>query len=129
MSNVQEIEDAIRQLTPSELAQLRDLVLELEREQTRAESSNLGNRKAENEIQKLINRSLEQAKLLQETLIERDAAISSSAIQTSSPAHSHSIVQPAKYSALADWVAAFRRWDETHQDVVAIADDSRDSIY
>ena len=39
------------------------------------------------------------------------------------------VIQPAKYTSIDDWLTAFRKWGESHKDITAIADDSRESIY
>jgi Arc/MetJ-type ribon-helix-helix transcriptional regulator len=40
-----------------------------------------------------------------------------------------SVIQPARIQNREEWLVAFRKWGESHADVTAIADDSRESIY
>lgn len=40
-----------------------------------------------------------------------------------------SVIQRAKYTSIDEWLVAFRKWGESHADITAIADDSRESIY
>lgn len=39
------------------------------------------------------------------------------------------LVHRGRYDSYDVWLKAFRSWNETHRDITAVADDSRDRIY
>jgi hypothetical protein len=127
MSTVQEIEQAIRELSPSELAKVRALLAELVDGKTRGLEADQGlaslerAREKEERLKELIEK--------QEKLLSDARNSIGDAVVKSPPSAPRAVVQPAKYHSIDEWLVAFRKWGESHEDITAIADDSRESIY
>ena len=95
--SIQEIEQAITQLAPNELAQLREWISEF-------------------------------SDAHHESIDIRTPTLGGQRHSTQSP-YPPSDIQPEKFKTPEEWITAFNRWVESHADVTAIADDSRESIY
>lgn len=130
MSTVQEIEAAIRELSPSELAELRAFISEIAREKN-VDSGMDAHLNAQREMLELQRQQSEALGQLREAQAAA-SPLRSSPREKSGDSGKHvpdPVVQPAKYQSLDEWLAAFKRLTESHKDITAIADDSRESIY
>ncbi len=134
MSTLQEIESAIRQLSREERAELRNWF----------DSSELIQDASER--QRELSRSLHEAtkiaaaaqKLL--SLYSATQPENSASTNDQNPKSDDSrlsaldqlpapVVQFSKYRNSQEWLRAFQAWVDSHSDVTAVADDSRESIY
>ena len=127
MSTVQEIGEALLELSPADLEKVRALLAELVVSKMRALETEHGRsaieraRQREEQLSDQIEQEEKSLPDLRNFFID-DLANSKSSMP-------HPVVQPAKYQSIDEWLAAFRKWGESHKDITAIADDSRESIY
>jgi hypothetical protein len=130
MSTVQEIEQAIRQLTPNELARIRALVAELERQgwESRIASGQNQSDDLDDEVQRRQDELRQRVKRLRDEIALMADSLPD-VLMKASEIDSPPIVQPARLQTSEEWLAAFHKWVDSHRDVTAIADDSRESIY
>jgi hypothetical protein len=126
MSTVQEIEDAIRELPQYELGKLLAFIVQLKN------GEQCGPGASDEEDDRRLEEMREKARQAFEAITEATQSLSTGAAAFAPPnqgSYPPSVIEPAKIQDRDEWLKAFNEWVDSHHDITAIADDSRDSIY